>query len=55
MSRKMTKSVRELVERANKAMQRGTLKENEKLFYFIDTYLLSKKMQIGRASCRERV
>ena len=47
MSRKMTKEVRELVEKANKAMQRGTLKENEKLFYFIDSYLLSKKMHKG--------
>ena len=47
MSRKMTKDIRELVEKANKTMQTGTLAENDKLFHFITSVLLEKNMYKG--------
>ena len=47
MSRKMSKDIKELVLRANKAMQTGTLEENKKLRFFIDSILLEKNMYHG--------
>lgn len=47
MSRKMSKSIRELVEKANKAMQSGNLRDNDKLFYFISHFLSEKGMYKG--------
>jgi hypothetical protein len=43
----MSKAIRELVEKANRAMQKGTLRDNDKLFYFISNILTEKKMYKG--------
>ena len=47
MSRKMTKDIRAIVEKANKWMEKGTLADNEKLFNFISSLLLEKNMYKG--------
>ena len=47
MSRKMTREIRSVVEKANKFMQTGSLDENEKLFDFISSLLLEKNMYKG--------
>lgn len=41
-SKRMPKYIKSIVEGANRTMQRGTLKENEKLFYFVSDMLLKK-------------
>lgn len=45
--RAMTKAVKEVVDMANKSMTVGTLEQNNKLFYFIETMLLEKGMYLG--------
>ena len=47
MVRPMSKAMRDLTFEANKAMQHGSLKDNEKLFYFISHILQEKKMYKG--------
>ena len=47
MSKKMTKEIRAIVEKANKFMQTGTLEQNEQLFDFISSLLLERNMYKG--------
>ena len=47
MGKPMSKAMRELVGKANKAMQNGNMRDNDKLFYFISNLLLEKKMYKG--------
>lgn len=47
MAKKMTKAIRSLVYDVNRAMQHGTLRENDKLFYFVSHFLSENNMYHG--------
>lgn len=47
MSKPMSKFIRHLTTMANLAMQKGSLRDNEKLFYFISNILQEHKMYWG--------
>ena len=45
--RQMSKTIRNIVFEANEAMQTGTMKENDSLFYFINNLLHKHNMYWG--------